>query len=193
MLVGALDFALQRAVDDEALDTADAVADLVDEDALPDPIPVSPRRAGAGRRRPGPGARGSAGADRLVPCSTRTSCATARTGEGRSSPATGSAWTGRCGWWRSRPGRPATRYGCWSARSTADVTQGVHLLRIALLIAFPLLVALLAVVAWRVVGATLRPVEALRAGAEEITGGGPAGPAAGAGLAATRSTGSPSR
>ncbi len=35
-------------------------------------------------------------------------------------------------------------------------------LRTALLIAFPLLVALLAAVAWRVVGATLRPVEALR-------------------------------
>src|SRR4029453_7818821 len=48
------------------------------------------------------------------------------------------------------------------------------LLRITLLIAFPLLVALLAAVTWRVLGAALRPVEALRAGAEEIAGG--AGP-----------------
>jgi len=57
------------------------------------------------------------------------------------------------------------------ARPTADLTQGLHLLRATLLVTFPPLVALLALVAWRVVGATLRPVEALRAGAEEITGG----------------------
>jgi signal transduction histidine kinase len=57
------------------------------------------------------------------------------------------------------------------ARSTADVEQGVHLLRVTLLIAFPLLVILLAAVSWRVTGAALSPVEALRTGAEEITGG----------------------
>ena len=50
-----------------------------------------------------------------------------------------------------------------------------RVLRPPLLVAFPLLVAVLAVVAWRVIGATLRPVEALRAGAEEITGTGRAG------------------
>jgi signal transduction histidine kinase len=57
------------------------------------------------------------------------------------------------------------------ARPLSDLTQSVNLLRTTLLIVFPLLVALLALVGWRVVGATLRPVEALRAGAEEITGG----------------------
>jgi signal transduction histidine kinase len=57
------------------------------------------------------------------------------------------------------------------ARSAADVQQGVRLLRITLLIAFPLLVGLLAAVTWRVLGAALRPVEALRTGAEDITGG----------------------
>ena len=35
-----------------------------------------------------------------------------------------------------------------------------------------MLLAVLAAVAWRLVGATLRPVEALRAGAEKITGAG---------------------
>jgi hypothetical protein len=84
-------------------------------------------------------------------------------------PATGSA---------GRPARvvtvaagpPATR-SVLVARSDRRRHQGVHLLRITLLVAFPLLVALLAAVTWRVVGAALRPVEALRAGAEEITGG----------------------
>jgi signal transduction histidine kinase len=47
----------------------------------------------------------------------------------------------------------------------------VRLLRNILLIAFPLLLVALAAVAWRVIGLTLRPVEALRTGAEEITGG----------------------
>jgi signal transduction histidine kinase len=68
-------------------------------------------------------------------------------------------------------GPPAERVHVLVARSTADLQQGVRLLRITLLIAFPLLVALLAAVTWRVLGAALRPVEALRAGAEEITGG----------------------
>jgi signal transduction histidine kinase len=57
------------------------------------------------------------------------------------------------------------------ARSTTDLSQGVHLLRVTLLVAFPLLVALLAAVLWRVLGAALSPVDALTAGAREITGG----------------------
>jgi signal transduction histidine kinase len=58
------------------------------------------------------------------------------------------------------------------ARSTSGVAESVRALRATLLVGFPLLVAGLAVVAWRVVGATLRPVEGLRRGAEEITGSG---------------------
>jgi signal transduction histidine kinase len=39
-----------------------------------------------------------------------------------------------------------------------------------LLVLFPLLLLILALVFWRAIGATLRPVESLRRGAEEITG-----------------------
>ena len=52
----------------------------------------------------------------------------------------------------------------------ADVLKGMHLLRSVLLVLFPLLVLILALVFWRAIGATLRPVESLRRGAEEITG-----------------------
>jgi signal transduction histidine kinase len=52
--------------------------------------------------------------------------------------------------------------------------RGLGLLRVQLLVVFPLLLAASAVVAWRVIGASLRPVEHLRRGAEEITGAGPA-------------------
>jgi signal transduction histidine kinase len=49
--------------------------------------------------------------------------------------------------------------------------QSVLLLRNTLLIAYPLLVGGISLLAWRVVGAALQPVEALRLGAEAITGG----------------------
>src|SRR3954469_2118170 len=42
VLVGVLNFALLRAVNTEALDTANAVAKLVDQGSLTDPIPVTP-------------------------------------------------------------------------------------------------------------------------------------------------------
>jgi signal transduction histidine kinase len=55
-----------------------------------------------------------------------------------------------------------------------DIQESVRWLRFALLALFVPLVAGLAAVAWWVIGWTLRPVEALRLGAEEITGGSPA-------------------
>jgi signal transduction histidine kinase len=61
------------------------------------------------------------------------------------------------------------------ARSMSDLLKGVHLLQTTLLVVFPVLVVALSLVAWRVIGATLRPVEALRRGAEDITGTGRAG------------------
>src|SRR5690349_747223 len=41
-LIAVLNFALLRTINEEALDTARAVADLVEQNALSDPIPVSP-------------------------------------------------------------------------------------------------------------------------------------------------------
>src|SRR6185312_9953514 len=56
------------------------------------------------------------------------------------------------------------------ARSMSDVLRGVGLLRTTLLVTLPLLVLVLALVAWRAIGAALRPVEALRLGAEGVSG-----------------------
>ena len=50
-----------------------------------------------------------------------------------------------------------------------DVLATRTALRNALLITFPLLLGALALIAWRVIGWTLRPVEQLRAGAEQIS------------------------
>jgi signal transduction histidine kinase len=59
-----------------------------------------------------------------------------------------------------------------TAQQTADVVHSRHVLAMTLFGVYPALLALLALVAWRVVGAALRPVEALRASAEEISDAG---------------------
>jgi signal transduction histidine kinase len=61
------------------------------------------------------------------------------------------------------------------AAPAGEARSSVRILRAIFLIGFPLLLAGLAALAWRVIGLTLRPVEALRRGAEEITGAGAAG------------------
>jgi signal transduction histidine kinase len=57
------------------------------------------------------------------------------------------------------------------AASTHAVDESIETVTRALLIAYPLLVALLSALAWLVVGWTLRPVEALRRSAEGISAG----------------------
>ena len=171
LLVGVLNFALLRAVNAEALDTARAVANLVDQDALSDPVPVSPGMQvqvvdGQGRVRAGSGT-----ADRLVPILYPDELRGLSDGEGLVIPGDRIGLAGSARVVAVEAGRPGDPVRVLVARSTADVAQGVHILRITLLVAFPLLVALIAAVSWRVVGAALRPVEALRAGAEDITGG----------------------
>ena len=58
------------------------------------------------------------------------------------------------------------------AAPAGDIDDAVRVVRTSLIVGFAVLLAVLAAVAWRLVGATLRPVEALRAGAEKITGTG---------------------
>ncbi|SCG71888.1 sensor histidine kinase [Micromonospora humi] len=170
LLVGALGWTLQRSVDAEALRTADAVALLTAEDALPDPLPV----AGGQLRVQVVDAQGriraaSIDADRLVPM--------LGPGELRPGQAQRLVVDGRrVG--MSGPVRVVTVPAGTAeeprtvlvAKSLSDVRHSLHVVRNLLLVGFPLLVAGLAVVAWRVVGATLRPVEELRSGAAEITG-----------------------
>lgn len=172
-LVGTLTYGLQRTVDGEALKTADAVAALATTDALPNPLPV----AGDDVRVQVLDAQGriraaSINADRLVPILYDDERARLDGREGLDIPGERLGITGPVRVVAVPAGTPGDPQTVLVAKSMADVRHSVRLLGTTLLIAFPLIVALLAVVAWRVIGATLRPVEALRAGAEEITGGG---------------------
>ncbi|HET6534078.1 MAG TPA: ATP-binding protein [Actinoplanes sp.] len=170
LLVGVLNFALLRAVNTEATDTARAVANLVDQDSLSVPIPASP---GVQVQVVDPQGRVravSATADRLVPILYPDELRGLADGDARVIPGDRIGLTGPVRVVVADAGRPGDPVRVLVARSTADVAQGVRILRVTLLVAFPLLVLLLGAVAWRVVGAALRPVEALRSGAEEITG-----------------------
>ncbi|MEV4822538.1 ATP-binding protein [Micromonospora sp. NPDC049274] len=170
VLLGALGFLLQRTVDTEAFRTADAVALLAAEDALPDPLPVAGGQVrvqvidAQGRIRAA-----SIDADRLVPMVRPERLDTGHR-QRLVVPAERAGLAGPVRVVAVPAGTAADPLTVLVARSMADVRRGTHVVRTILLVAFPLLVAILAGVAWRVVGATLRPVEALRRSAEEITG-----------------------
>ncbi|MFU8849746.1 sensor histidine kinase [Micromonospora sp. SL1-18] len=170
LLLGALGWTLQRTVDAEAFRTADAVALLAAENALPDPLPV----AGGQLRVQVVDAHGrvraaSIDGDRLVPMlgpdQLRAGQRQRLVEDGRRVGLTGPVRVVTV-----PAGTPADPLTVLVAKSMTDVRHSLHVVRTLLLVGFPLLVAGLAVVAWRVVGATLRPVEALRSGAAEITG-----------------------
>ncbi|WP_285787675.1 ATP-binding protein [Micromonospora sp. NBRC 101691] len=169
-LLSVLGHVLQRSVDAEAFQTADAVALLAAEDALPDPLPVAAGQVrvqvvdGQGRVRAA-----SIDADRLVPMLPvdRIDHATRQRafvrGERLGLP-------GPVRVVSVPAGTPTDPLTVLVGKSMADVNQGAKVVRFVLLVGIPLLVVILGGVTWRVVGATLRPVEALRSGAEEITG-----------------------
>jgi signal transduction histidine kinase len=171
VLVATMNFALLRTANNEALDTADAIAELVNSDSLSDPLPAAPAVRVQVVDAQDRVRAVSAGADRLVPILYPAELDALADREGRFIPGNRIGLEGRVRVVAVAAGTTADPVRVLVARPTADLTQGLHLLRTTLLITFPALVALLALVAWRVVGATLRPVEALRAGAEEITGG----------------------
>ncbi|OKI61830.1 two-component sensor histidine kinase [Micromonospora sp. CB01531] len=170
LLLGALGWTLQRTVDAEAFRTADAVALLGASDALPDPLPVAGGQLrvqvvdGQGRIRAA-----SIDADRLVPMLRPDQL---RAGQRQRLVVDGRrvGLTGPVRVVTVPAGTPAEPLTVLVAKSMSDVRHSLHMVRTLLLVGFPLLVAGLAVVAWRVIGATLRPVESLRRGAAEITG-----------------------
>ncbi|MEU5567848.1 HAMP domain-containing sensor histidine kinase [Micromonospora musae] len=170
VLLGVLGFVLQRSVDNEAFRTADAVALLAAEDALPDPLPVAGGQLrvqvvdGQGRVRAA-----SIDADRLVPM-VGPERLEAHQRQRLSVSGERAGLAGPVRVVTVPAGTAADPLTVLVAKSMTDVRHSTQVVGTSLLISFPLLVAALAVVAWRVVGATLRPVESLRRGAEEITG-----------------------
>jgi signal transduction histidine kinase len=175
LLTVVLGYAQLRSVHSEAMNTADGVAALVDQNSVPNPIPVPPGVQVQVIDENNAIQRVSATADRLVPILYPHELAGLEDGDSRTIPGERIGYQGEVHVVQVTAGPPTAPLRILVARPTEQISQSVHVLKITLLVLYPMLIALLAVVLWRALGAALRPVDALRSGAEEITGGTRAG------------------
>ncbi len=166
---GALTYSVNRTLDNEAVASAREVAAMVNENRLPSPIPVSGAQVvqvvDSQQRVVG----GSVTADRLTPLLPPNELATALAGEAVLVDGLRVGVSGPLRVQAISAGTAEAPVSVIVGLPYGDVLATRTALRNALLITFPLLLGALAVVAWRVIGWTLRPVEQLRAGAEQIS------------------------
>ena len=175
LLVLVLGYAQIRSVHSEAMATARGVAALIGQNSLPKVIDLDPGVQVQVIDAAGRVVARSRTADALTPMLAGDELAGLRDGHGTKIPGHRIGDQGDVRVVQVTAGPPTAPVRILVARSTEQITQSVHVLGISLLIGFPLLVVLLAAGQWRALGAALRPVDALRAGAEEITGGTRAG------------------
>ena len=173
VIVVVLRLGLERASDEAVLQTAQEVVVLINGDRLPDPIPAGGTTLVQVVDAQGRVLAASAGTDRLVPALPADELAAASGGPitmdgarfGVLGPVRVVALT-------ADPQDGSGQSTVVVAVPAGDIDDAVRVARTSLIVGFAVLLALLAAVAWRLVGATLRPVETLRAGAEKITGSG---------------------
>ncbi|HEY9474209.1 MAG TPA: ATP-binding protein [Mycobacteriales bacterium] len=160
-------------LDSGAQRTAQDVATLVNAGRLPDPIPAGVGTAvvqvvdADGRVRAA-----SANADHLVPLLTAGELGGVRRGERLVVSGDRVGQDDRVRVLSVTAGPPTDQQTVLVAVSLRDVEHGLAALRTALLVGVPVLLVLLAGLGWYVVGLALRPVDTLRAGAQEISGTG---------------------
>src|SRR5512142_2253082 len=171
VLANALRTALINGLDVSARQSAVEVATLLNQDRLPNPVPVPPDTVtvqvldASGRI-----VNVSSGADRLVPMLPLAQArAVARPGRARmlAGPPLGMPSLLRV---LAVPA--SSQHVVIAAVSFAQVHDSLATLARALFIGTPLLFALLALAIWLVTGYTLRPIAELRRGAAEVTGTG---------------------
>jgi signal transduction histidine kinase len=168
LLVNALRVALIHGLDDSARQGAVEVAALIDQNRLPNPVPVAPGTLtiqvldAQGRITDV-----SPGADRLVPMlPPAVAQAAARTGQGQMLPGPP---LGMPSLLRVVAVEASDHQVVIAAVSFAETSDSINTLARALIIGTPLLFGLLALATWLVTGYTLRPIAELRRGAAEVT------------------------
>ncbi|RZS91753.1 signal transduction histidine kinase [Motilibacter rhizosphaerae] len=167
-LVAAMDQSLLKGLEDSGRERARDVATLVEEDRLPDPVPLGVGTAvvqvldGQGRV-----SAASLGGDRVVPLVAPRDVAYLRHG---GSVELAASRVGLSSDMRL-VGAPAGSGTVLVAVSAAEARSSVRLVTVSLVVLVPLLLVAFALLCWFVVGSALRPVEDLRAGAEALTGG----------------------
>lgn len=168
LLVNALQVSLIRGLDDSARQSAVEVAALIDQNRLPNPVPVAPGTITIQvLDASGQITDVSAGADRLVPMLPPAQArAAARTGQARmlAGPPLGLPSL-----LRVVAVAASGHQVVIAAVSYAQASDSLATLAKALIIGTPLLFGLLALAIWLVTGYTLRPIAELRRGAAEVT------------------------
>lgn len=175
VLVTVLQSTLERTVDSAATQTARDVAALITADRLPDPIPAGGTTVVQVVDTDGLVRSASAGGDRLVSVLDAEELDAARRGEAGYLPGHRFGVDGVVRVVAVEAGPADDRQIVVVATPASDIADSVRVVRLGLSVGFGLLLVVLAGLAWRIVGATLRPVEALRLGAEQITGTGTPG------------------
>ena len=167
LLLVALQRSLIAALDESARQRARDVAALVDTGQLPNPIPVAAgtplvQVVDAEDRV----VAASSGGDRLVPILQPDNVAAVRNGDVRTIDGSRLGLSGEL----RVVGQPAGDQAqtVLVAMSLSEVEGSLQVVRTAMFIGAPLLVAGFGVVCWLLVGSALRPVAELRRGAEEI-------------------------
>lgn len=170
LLSQAVHSSLLTAVDEAARQRAQDVAVLIDTGRLPDPIPVAAgtplvQVVDADDRV----LAASPGGDRLVPILLPADVAAAREGAARTVDGARLGLAGELHVVGHAAGGEENPQTVLVAMSLAQNMAAVTVVRGALVVGVPLLVAAFAVACWVLVGQALRPVAGLRQGAEEIT------------------------
>lgn len=166
LLMAVLHYALEQSLDRGARQNASDTASLLDANHLSDPIPTAGTQFiqvvdGQGRVL-----KASIGADRLTPVLHGRELADARNGR---VVVVGGDRVGVEGDLRVAAAVARDGDTVLVAAPDQDTLRSLKTVAHGLLVAYPLLLLGLSALAWYVVGWTLRPVEALRRGAEEIS------------------------
>ncbi|MBI1757849.1 MAG: HAMP domain-containing histidine kinase [Actinobacteria bacterium] len=165
--------AMLATVDSSALRTGQEVADLVTAGRLPNPLPVAGSATASVQVVDGDGFVRAASpvADHLVPLLDPAQTRAVRAGARLFLAGDQAGLVGPVrvvGVPADTDQQPRTVI---VAVSVEQLRRAIRLVTIGLAVGGPLLLAVVTLVAWHVIGSTLRPVAALRRGAEEITGG----------------------
>ena len=170
VLYAVLTVTVNRTVDDSASATARAVAAMVDDNTVPDPLPVSGSQIVQVVDSSGAMVSASVSADRLTPLLRPPELVKALAGERISVPGARAGLAGNLRAIAVQAGPSSASRSIIVAVPVGDIEESQRILRYTLLVAYPPLVVIMALVAWRVIGWTLRPVETLRSGAARISG-----------------------
>lgn len=169
VLIGVSDHVIGRSIDLQARQTGQDVARLVNEQALPDPAPVAGGQLVQVVDAEHRVRSASVEADRLVPMLRESEIPKVRSGQLKYVPGERAGLTGSLRVIVVPAGPETDPQVVIVARPVSDLRQGADVVQTALIVGYPLLLAGMALAGWRVAGGVLRPVEALRAGAERIT------------------------